>query len=817
MISAPLPPDEERRLAALQRYSILDTLPEPAYDDIVQIAAQICATPIALVSLVDAGRQWFKARFGLDATQTPRDVAFCAHAILDRGLFIVPDAHADERFADNPLVTGAPDVRFYAGTPLVSPDGFALGTLCVIDREARGLSESQRLALEALGRQVVCHLEARLQFRQREALVQELLESRERHELVVRGSRDGVWDLDRARNTAFCSPRAQEILDLQPAEVRAALIDWRDRIHVDDLAGVAQAVAEALRTRQPYDVEFRWRLRDGGYRWIQVRAAAIQLTDGRVARVAGSVADVSERRRIDESLRRMSSLLETAQEMAMVGGFEIDLRTQQLSWSDEVYRIHETTPEQYTPTVESAIAFYSPESLRIVQAAVDEAMATGKPYAFELELITAKGRNIWVASNGMAVFEDGVPVRIVGAFQDVTERRRVADELRCAKEAAEAASRAKSAFLATMSHEIRTPMNGVLGYASLLQETSLDPVQREYLAVIERSGQSLLRIIDDILDYAKIEAGQLQLERIELDPRQLVAEAVQLLEPKAAEKGLRLSVNCEQVVPGWLMGDPWRLQQILVNLLGNAVKFTAAGGVEVDMSWRVGQLRVAVRDSGIGIPIEQQELLFREFSQADSSTSRRFGGTGLGLAISQRLVESMGGTIGVDSEPGRGATFWFEVPLLVAAGGDELEPIADDDAAAGDQRSAPPMARTKVLLVEDNAVNRHLAMKFLNGLACDVEVAENGIEAVEKARSGEFGLILMDCLMPEMDGYEATRLIRQQQAATQRRVPIVALTANALTSDRQECFAAGMDDYLAKPFRKGDLQRMVQRWARRSS
>ncbi|MCA8965827.1 MAG: PAS domain-containing protein, partial [Planctomycetes bacterium] len=678
----------------------------------------------------------------------------------------------------------------------------------------RDLSEAQRIALEALGRQVVCHLEARLQFCQREALVQDLLESRERHELVVRCSRDGIWDVDRARNTAFCSARAREVLDVDPADVRAPLFDWIERVHVDDAADVADTIAAALRAREPYDVEFRWRLRDGGYRWIQVRAAAIQLADGRVTRIAGSVADVSGRRRADESLRRMSQLLQTAQEMAMVGGFEIDLRTQQLSWSDEVYRIHETTPEEYTPTVESAIAFYSPESLRVVQAAVDEAMATGRPYAFELELITAKGRKIWVASNGAAVFEEGAPVRIVGAFQDITERRRVADELRAAKEAAEAASRAKSAFLATMSHEIRTPMNGVLGYASLLQETPLQEQQREYLAVIERSGQSLLRIIDDILDYAKIEAGHLQLERIELDPRQLVAEAVQLLEPRAAEKGLRLSVHSEEGVPELLIGDPWRLQQILVNLLGNAVKFTAEGGVEVGVRWGAGQLRVAVRDSGIGISAEQQALLFQEFSQADSSTRRRFGGTGLGLAISLRLVQSMGGTIGVDSEPGRGATFWFEVPLQVASAASEhpttgVPPVAPSDAPAA------TTARARVLLVEDNDVNRHLATKFLASLACEVEVAENGVEAVEKARSGDFELILMDCLMPEMDGYEATRVIRQQEAAGRRRVPIVALTANALTSDRQDCFAAGMDDYLAKPFRKADLERVVQRWARR--
>jgi PAS domain S-box-containing protein len=811
MQSAPFPVDEERRLLALQRYGVLDTLPEAVYDDLVHLAGQICGTPMAVMSLVDAGRQWFKARFGLAAEGTPRDVAFCAHAILDRGLFVVPDALQDQRFADNPLVTGEPGIRFYAGAPLVTPEGYAIGTLCVLDRQARSLSEAQQEALAALARQVVLHLEARLQNLQREHLVRDLLEIRERYELTVRASRDGVWDLDMVRNTVFCSPRALEVLDLAADQADAEVFSWRRRVHPEDAGRVREAVDGATRDRSPYSVEFRWRLRNGEWRWIKVRAAFQQLGDGTVLRVVGSIVDISARKENEEQLRRVGQLLAASQQLAKVGGWQLDLGTMGLSWTDELYRIHDTTPSEFVPTLEAVLRFYPGLAAGRIREAIQAAAHYGAPFALETELTTATGRQIWVQWSGKAVAERGRPTRIVGALQDVTERYQAAMELRVAKEAAEAASRAKSAFLAAMSHEIRTPMNAVIGYANLLADSDLSPTQREQLAVVEQSGEALLRIIDDILDYAKIEAGRMDLERIAFRPAELLDAAATLLRPRAAAKSVALTVHCAPGLPAVLLGDPGRLRQILLNLIGNAVKFTDHGSVDVRATWQAATLRVEVHDTGIGIAAEQRDLLFREFSQADTSTRRRFGGTGLGLAISQRLVEMMRGRIGVDSRLGAGSTFWFEVPLLVGS-----EAMLEPAAVSSSPIVGTATQRPRVLLVEDNAVNRHLATKFLTSLDCEVAVAENGREALERLAATDFALVLMDCLMPEMDGFEATRAIRDLEQGTGRHCPIVALTANAMPSDRQRCLAAGMDDFVSKPFRKQELQRVLARWVGRS-
>ncbi len=425
--------------------------------------------------------------------------AFCAHAILGHDVFVVEDASRDERFHDNPLVVGGPDIRFYAGAPIVAPDGHALGTVCVIDRQPRALTEAQLTALQALSRQVVAHLELRLQAKQREGLVEELLATRERYDLAVRGSHDGIWDCDLASGQTVCSPRAMEIFDFEAGDVRLPLFCTDARVHPDDAARVEEVRGADLSSARAFDVEFRWRIRDGSYRWVHVRGASVCAADGRVSRAAGAVADVSA-------------------------------------------------------------------------------------------------------------------------------RRRAAEELRSAKEAAELASRAKSDFLATMSHEIHTPMNAVLGYSSLLQETQLDAKQRDYLGVIERSGQALLGLIDDILDYAKIEAGRMDLEQAAFAVRTVASDVVRMLLPKAEGKGISLTAEIDPDVPAYLVGDSARMGQVLLNLVGNAVKFTSQGGVRVVVR-REGrdQLRIEVADTGIGIASDRVGALFEKFTQADSSTRRHAG------------------------------------------------------------------------------------------------------------------------------------------------------------------------------------------------
>jgi PAS domain S-box-containing protein len=438
--------------------------------------------------------------------------------------------------------------------------------------------------------------------------------------------------------------------------------------------------------------------------------------------------------------------------------------------------------------------------------------ADGVMTDFESEVRRCDGRAIWISENARVHRNAaGEVLYYEGTVVDITVRKRAA-RLRREKEAAEAATRAKSQFLATMSHEIRTPLNGVIGMLELLAKTSLDGRQRRYADLARASADALLSQINDVLDFSKIEAGRLELESVDFDLHALVASVAAMFGQRAEQKGIALRCDVAARTPRWARGDCNRLRQVVLNLVGNSLKFTQSGAISISVAStrREGSgenqawLRFEVQDSGVGIPEECLDKLFESYTQAEASTTRRFGGTGLGLAICKQIVELMGGEIGVESTPVLGTKFWFIVPMELAADGESRE-MMQQTAGVNPVARMGELRAARVLVADDNEINQMVAVEMLRSAGWEAEAVSNGREAVEACATRRFDVVLMDCQMPEMDGYAAAGELRVREKVGETlsreggRLPIIALTAQAVVGDRERCLAAGMTDYVTKP------------------
>ncbi|MEO8592784.1 MAG: response regulator [Candidatus Solibacter sp.] len=556
---------------------------------------------------------------------------------------------------------------------------------------------------------------------------------------------------------------------------------------------------------------------------VELRCRHVVLSDGNRLYIA--IRDLTERKRMESELRKIASVVEASTDFIGLATLDgealfVNRAGRKMVGLDEEATIVGTSMLDFL--VEEDRAGYASDILPII-------MRDGH----------------WEGESRFKHFRTGAPVPMwQSAFfiidpqtnsgtalaticRDLTQRKQEQDELLTAKRAAEAATRSKSEFLANMSHEIRTPMNGVIGMTGLLLDTELTDKQRRYAEMVRSSGDSLLTLINDILDFSKIEAGKLELEILDFDPRLPVEDTIQLLAFKAQEKGLKLACVIAPEVPSPVRGDVGRLRQVLLNLAGNALKFTHEGSVVIRVGLegedeRFAIIRFSVEDTGVGIPADHQAQMFSPFTQLDGSTSRKYGGTGLGLAISKQLVELMGGQIGLDSEPGRGSTFCFtarceKAPDVTPCRPDAIADVENAHMADDHKARRPGMGArdrsTRILVAEDNIVNQKVALAILKTLGYQADTVADGREALEALRSIPYDLVLMDCQMPEMNGYEATARIRSpQDGLLNPRIPIIAMTANAMKGAREECLAAGMNDYISKPVQRTALASMIEKW-----
>jgi PAS domain S-box-containing protein len=566
-------------------------------------------------------------------------------------------------------------------------------------------------------------------------------------------------------------------------------------------------------------LEWFARRRDGHEIPVSVSLSAVLLSGGWHA--VGILTDITEAKRAEDRLRDTLQRLQLATAAASIGTWTWTFADGRLEWDDrlcEWYGLPETD-RRAGLCHEFWRSRIHPDDREHIDKLMQDSCREGVASEGSFRVILPGGRlrhihSAWTFERDSS----GNLLRMIGVNRDITQQRELEEELRAAKRAADAASAAKSEFLANMSHEIRTPMNGVIGMTGLLLDTGLDAEQRRYAETIRSSGETLLALVNDILDISKIEAGKLKLENVDFDLHDLLADFAAPLAMRARSKGIEFHCGAESDVPGQVRSDPGRLRQILINLTGNAFKFTEQGQVSVHAGLvsetaSDAVVRFTVRDTGIGISSEQQQKLFQKFSQAHNSTARFYGGTGLGLAISKQLADLMGGEIGGTSEAGVGSEFWFTVRLgkptpLPASGETGITPSPSRVAS-----SAVRCQGARILVAEDNIVNQEVALGILRKLGARADAVADGAEVLEALRTIPYDLVLMDVQMPEMDGLEATRIIRDSHSAVHNhQIPIIAMTAAAMQGDRERCLDAGMNDYITKPVSPHALSEALNTW-----
>lgn len=768
------------------------------FERLTALACAMFGTPHAMIGVIDGEQTLFRANVGLDPGELPREVT-ATHLMVAMGpgaVFIVESALDDERMRNHPMVTGTPFLRFFAGVTIANAVGEAVGALGVMDVKPRARPSDAEIENLKLLARMAGELVDQAELARRQSEQLKLLKLTEEMAGV------GQWRMDAETLKSTWSDQVYRIYGVTPETFDPNLDDAIAFFHPEDRDGVRQAVVHGLATGEGFRVRVRLIRPDGEERTVEAHADTERGPDGRVASMFGVFQDVTDQdlaiERVVESERRYRLLASRVTDIIVTYG--VDGLVTYVSPSLEAvtgYPPEALIGRPATTLIHPDDVPAVTESFREFIKAPPEWSQRGVTYRG----LPGDGPERWFeARTSIIRDEDGRVVEFQDLVREVTETKRLEEALIEARDRAEAGARAKSEFLANMSHELRTPLTSVIGFSGLLQQSAALPeTERRYADRIGTASEALLGVINDILDYSKLEAGAVELEARAFDPRALARAAAAMVEGQYEIKGLTLAVAADPKLPAALIGDEGRLRQVMLNFLANAAKFTATGGATLEASWTNDRLRVAVTDTGIGIAADKIDTLFERFSQADNSTTRVYGGTGLGLSISRRLVEMMGGEIGAESRPGEGSTFWFEIPLTPAEG-------AEHSVAA--PSAAPSPEGLRILMADDAPANRELVSAILGAMGVALETVEDGAQAVEAARGGGYDLILMDVHMPVMDGLDATRAIRALDGAAGR-TPIIALTANVQLEQVAHCRAAGMNDHVGKPIQVADLLRAI--------
>lgn len=662
---------------------------------------------------------------------------------------------------------------------------------------------------------------------------QPLRESNQRLRQAQRLARLGNWDWFPAEDQFMWSPEVYEILGVKPDQIELNANNFEKIIHPDDRSRVRRSRQNAVKLLSDIDIEYRI-MDNNNIRYIHEMGKVLGDDQKKVVKVIGTLQDITDRKQVQREIQEQRDLMETV--------FESSPNILMLvNEKGRVEKINRAGADFSGRPVEKLTDLLGGEVFQCVnsfkkggcgrndecrtcpvRSRVEKTFSDDQPVFNEEGSLKVLRRNQeitidFLISTSKVIVKDKDCVLVT--ITDISPLKKAEEELRRAKETADAANKAKSRFLATMSHEIRTPMNPIINMTRLLLKTDLTETQRKYSETVMVSSEFLLSLINDILDFSKIESGRLELDMRGFDPDRIVNDVLRIMEIKAEQKGLEMSASTNLENKILLYGDPDRLRQILLNFVNNAVKFTDQGKITIRLlvnrtEQKKKNLRFEIEDTGVGIQPDRVPELFKPFIQADSSTSRKYGGTGLGLAISKQLAECMGGNVGASSIPGKGSVFWFEAVF------DDAEHIDADVSTAdffeSDKIPSNPK-NIRVLVADDNVFNQVVAQEMLHASGFSADVVSNGMEAIESLKKKRYDLVLMDMEMPGMDGVQATRIIRDRSSGvTDPDIVIIAMTANVTKQDRKNCFEAGMNDYMPKPIAADELPRIIQKNLKKS-